>query len=375
MMTSLINNEYLTIDAAEYFRRLQEDIQQAKSSIECESYILENDSVGNDIVDALCVASERGVTVRLMVDGFGSSPWIQAVISKLKQHGGQVRVYHPMPWHFWQWGLAINQQSFLKKFIFLFNVINRRNHRKICIVDERIHWLGSFNLSSVHLSKDLGGEGWRDTAIRIETRQPEARTAFNRIWKRKRFNPHRLALDFPGFFRINDSRKKRRLLYRDLLSRMTIASNCIRLTTPYFIPEPRLLKRLRNAAKRGVNVEILLPGVSDVFFIPWASSLLYRELIEAGVHIYEYQAGILHAKTLLIDDWATVGSSNMNSRSIFHDLEIDYVLQNHDSVQALENHFINDLKQSKVVCLADIQKRNPIIKLLGRIALYLRYWL
>lgn len=374
-MTKLINHEFLTTDAADYFRRLQEDIQQAKSSIECESYILENDPVGNEIVDALCKACERGIIVRLMVDGFGSSPWIQAVISKLTWHGGQVRVYHPMPWHFWQWGLAINQQSFLKKFIFLFNVINRRNHRKICIIDASIHWLGSFNLTSVHLRKELGGENWRDTAIRIETSNPEARTAFNRIWQHKHFKPKHLPTDFPGFFRINDSRKKRRLLYRDLLSRITRSSTCIRLTTPYFIPEPRLIKRLKNAAQRGVKVQLLLPGVSDVFFIPWASSLLYRELIEAGVEIYEYQAGILHAKTLLVDNWATVGSSNMNSRSIFHDLEIDYVLQNRESVCTLENHFIDDLKQSKAVCLADIQKRNLIIKLLGRIALYLRYWM
>ena len=374
-MTSLINHEFLTIDAAEYFRRLREDIQQAKTSIDCESYILENDPIGNEIVNALCVASDRGITVRLMVDGFGSSPWIQAVINKLKQHGGQVRVYHPMPWRFWQWGLAINQQSFLKKFIFLFNVINRRNHRKVCIIDGHFHWLGSFNLSSVHLSKELGGENWRDTAIRIETSNPEARSAFNRIWQRKHFKPNRLPTEFPGFFRINDSRKKRRRLYRDLLSRITRSSKCICLTTPYFIPEPRLIKRLKNAAQRGVNVQILLPGVSDVFFIPWASNLLYRELIEAGVKIYEYQVGILHAKTLLVDHWATVGSSNMNSRSIFHDLEIDYVLQNLESVSTLENHFINDLKQSKAVCLEDIRKRNPIIKLLGRVALYLRYWL
>lgn len=374
-MNELINQEFITIDAADYFHRLTEDIDNAQNTIECESYILENDPTGNAIIEALSRASERGVKVRLMVDGFGSTLWIQSVITKLTEHRGQVRVYHPMPWHFWQWGLAINQQSFLEKVIYLFNVINRRNHRKICIIDANIHWLGSFNLSSVHLSKTLGGENWRDTAVRIETNNPDAHTAFNRIWLRKRFNSRRISAKLPGFFRINDSWKKRRLLYRDLLSRLTLAQHCIRITTPYFIPEPRLLKRLKNAARRGVDVQILVPGISDVFFIPWASSLLYRELIDAGVKIYEYQAGVLHAKTLLIDHWATVGSSNMNSRSIFHDLEIDYVLQNQQSIKLLENHFLNDLKQSKRICLTDIQKRNSIIKLLGRIALYLRYWM
>lgn len=374
-MIKAVNNEYLTIDAADYFQHLIKDINQARKTIECEAYILEDDDIGTAVLNALSEASERGVKVRLMIDGFGSSPWINFAIQKLQKHNGEVRIYHPMPWHFWQWGLAINREAFLKKLTYLFTVINRRNHRKICIIDRYVHWLGSFNLTKVHLNKKMGGGNWRDTAVRIETENTEALQAFNKIWSRKHFSSRRLEHNFPNFFRINDSRRKRRRLYRDLLSHITRADKRIWITTPYFVPEPRFLKRLKRTAQRGTDVCILLPSVSDVFFMPWVSSLLYVELLNAGIKVYEYNAGILHAKTLMADNWVTIGSSNMNSRSIFHDLEIDYVLQNKDSIKTIENHFIDDLEQSTQICLDDIKKRNPIITLLGRIILYLRYWL
>jgi len=374
-MMSLVNQEYITKDAADYFSRLKDDIDQAKISIEFESYILVADNTGKQILDALCNASQRGVKVRVIIDGFGSSPWISYAIKKLKRLGGQVKIYHPMPWRFWQWGLAINQEYFFRKFIYLFGVINRRNHRKICIIDKRIHWLGSFNLTDVHLPGNMGGQNWRDSAVRLETDNDEAINAFNKTWFNKHFTRTKIASDYPGIFRINDSRKKRRRLYRDLLRHITSARQKIWITTPYFVPEPKLLRQLKKAAARGTDVRILLPAVSDVFFMPWASSLLYDELLKSGVKIYEYQHGILHAKTLIIDDWTTLGSSNMNTRSIMHDLEIDYVLQKNDSKQQLEQHFLDDLKQSNQISGSDIHKRNPIIKLLGRLTLYLRYWL
>lgn len=374
-MTSLVNQEYITIDAVDYFKRLTDDINQANVSIEFETYILEADRTGYAILDALCKASQRGVQVRIIIDGFGSSLWISQALLKFESLKGQVRIYHPMPWRFWQWGLAINKQFFFKKIIFLFNVINRRNHRKVCIIDDRIHWLGSFNLSDVHLPAEMGGENWRDSAVRLVTDNNDALDAFNITWTHKHFTRNQMPSDFPGFFRINNSRKKRRRLYRDLLIRIASSKQKIWITTPYFIPEPKLLRQLKKAAIRGSDVRLLLPGISDVFFMPWVSTLLYEELLNSGVKIYEYGHNVLHAKTLIIDNWATLGSSNMNSRSILHDLEIDYVMQNQESRQILGDHFLNDLKQSNQISLNDIHKRSPIIKGLGRLVLYLRYWL
>lgn len=374
-MNKLTNSEYLTTNADDYFQRLIDDIDQAQKTIELETYIFEADKIGNLVLNALCKASDRGLQVRLIIDGFGSSVWLTSAINKLMQHQVQVKIYHPLPWRFWQWGLATNQENFFNKLIFLISRINRRNHRKFCIIDENIHWIGSFNLSAVHLIDSQGGDNWRDSAVRLTTNHKDALNAFNKTWLNKRFVRKESSDNFPYFFRLNNSLLKRRHLYKDLLHKI-INSDCeILITTPYFIPEAKLLHKLKQASQKGVDIKILLPAVSDVFFMPWASSLFYSELIQAGVKIYEYNAGVLHAKTLVIDNWATIGSSNMNSRSIIHDLEIDYELQNKESIDLLKHQFLNDLKQSNLINANDIKKRSPIIKLLGHLILYLRYWL
>lgn len=374
-MNKLINSEYLTIDAADYFQRLIRDIDQAQQSIELETYIFEADKTGNSIINALSAAAGRDVSVRVIIDGFGSSAWITNALHQLKQHNVEVKIYHPMPWRFWQWGLATNQENFFNKLTFLINVLNRRNHRKLCIIDNKIHWLGSFNLSNVHLAESLGGKNWRDSAIRVITDHREVLHAFNKAWLNRPFSQVKKSNDKTDLFRLNNSLLKRRRLYRNLLRHFFKSENKIFITTPYFIPEEKLLRKLKLAARRGVDVRILLPQVSDVFFIPWASSLFYSELLIAGVKIYEYKSGILHAKTLIVDDWAIIGSSNMNSRSIRHDLEIDYELQNQETIEQLKNQFLNDIKHSTQIDSNTIQNRNPILKLVGHLVLYLRYWL
>ena len=373
-MNQLINNEYITINANDYFDRLVNDINQAKKSIELETYILESDETGLSVLKALCAAGDRGLEVRLMIDGFGSSAWISNLFSELHQHNVQVKIYHPLPWRFWQWGAAINKEAFFKKLIYLINVANRRNHRKTCIIDHSIHWLGSFNISSVHLSTNMGGKDWRDCAIRLTTDSKEALNAFNKAWQRQYFRINREPSNF-SIFRINDSYRKRRYLHKHLLTKIISSDQKIWITTPYFIPTQKFLRHLKNAAKRGVDVRVLLPSISDVFFMPWVSSLLYADILKSGAKIFEYRAGILHAKTIIIDEWSTIGSSNMNSRSIFHDLEIDYVLQSPESINTLKKQYLDDLNHANEICLDDIHKRNPIIRILGHLILYLRYWL
>lgn len=374
-MKELINSEYITINADDYFSRLINDIDHAKKNIALETYILEADKTGNAIIAALCRAADRDLNVRLIIDGIGSSTLNNSALEKLQQHHVMVKIYHPMPWRFWQWGLATNRENIFNKLVYLMSKINRRNHRKICIIDQNIHWLGSFNLSSVHLTSDQGGDNWRDSAIRLSTQHKDAINAFNKIWLNKHFSVRRTSRDTPFFFRLNNSRFKRRRLYRDLINKVLQARSKIFITTPYFIPEAKLLRQLKQAALRGVDVKILLPAVSDVFFMPWASSIFYSELIQSGVKIFEYNKGVLHAKTLTIDNWAMLGSSNMNSRSIIHDLEIDYELQNQETIDQLKKQFLNDLNDSTPININNIRKRNPIIKLLGHLTLYLRYWL
>lgn len=374
-MTTEITSELITNEANTYFRFLISDIDNARHNIALETYILVADQTGLAVLDALKRAALRGVDTRLMIDGFGTSPWLKTDLKSLQKSGVNVKIFHPLPWRFWQWDMAIIKHTYIKKTLYLFSVLNRRNHRKVCIIDDKIVWLGSFNLTRTHLPVADGGKSWRDTAVRVETRDTTALNAFDRAWYHQHFIFHKHYTRRNSHFRVNDSVRKRRQINRELITKIRSSNDTCWITNPYFIPQPRLLSALKKAARRGVNVRILVPSTSDIFFMPWASSLLYPSLLHAGVHIHEYKARILHAKTIIIDDWSTVGSSNLNSRSLLHDLEIDYVLQKPESITELKQQFMDDCLQSDEVFLHHLQKRNFFLKLIGRFILFLRYWL
>ena len=140
----------------------------------------------------------------------------------------------------------------------------------------------------------------------------------------------------------------------------------------YFIPNPKLMKAIVAAAKRGVDVHILLPAVSDVHFMPWASSLFYSELIRSGVEIFEFQNGILHAKAMIIDDWGLIGTSNLNYRSLQHDLEVDYVLSNQDSFLELKKTFMDYTLNSREIERHQCPRHTFFKRLFARIILLLK---
>ncbi|GAH09354.1 unnamed protein product, partial [marine sediment metagenome] len=148
------------------------------------------------------------------------------------------------------------------------------------------------------------------------------------------------------------------------------------ITNAYFVPDNVLLKRLRDAANNGIDVRILLPKKSDVMVMPWASSTFYYRLLKSGVKIFEYLPSMLHAKSLIIDNWALIGSSNLNHRSLLHDLEADIMLKSTESIKQLESDFLNDLTQSREVELDSWHIIRPLRqRLVGRMVLYMKYWI
>ena len=151
------------------------------------------------------------------------------------------------------------------------------------------------------------------------------------------------------------------------------AKERIWLTHAYFLPDNFLLKTLKMAAARGVDVKILLPKKSDVFIMPWASETFYRSLIESGVEIYEYLPSVLHAKILIIDDWVSIGSSNLNHRSLLHDLEVDVSLQTQQAKAQVCEQFCEDIKKSDQVSLCDWSQRPWYRRFLGQLVLYVKY--
>lgn len=370
--------EQLFFSGSAYFEAMLRDINCAQNSIELETYIFYPDKLGEKFISALSAAARRGVAVRVLLDGAGSRKRDDQIASALEDAGVQARVFHPFPWSLWQWSRSKVRVPFILKAIYLLLKINSRNHRKVCITDNKVVYVGSFNICRQHLEKELDGGGWRDTAVRLSNLDiSELNIAFEAAWSHmpiqdrvKQIFRH---VQRNPVIRLNHTRHRRRILYKDLLNRIAKTKRRIWITNAYFVPDNFLLRKLNDVATAGVDVRILLPRNSDVVFIPWASNAFYERLLKAGVRIFEYLPTMLHAKTLILDDWMLVGSSNLNHRSLLHDLEVDVNISQPKSCEALEKQFLSDLTCAKEIKLDNWEKLPLHQRIFGRLVLYLKY--
>lgn len=378
-------SEELFFEGDTYYQRLISDISRAEHSIDLEVYIFEPDAVGEKIMQALVKACQRGVHVRVLVDGVGSPRWLGWFRRRWRTQNFEARVYRPLPWPLSSFSLV--RTPTWRNIVRFFSKVNRRNHRKSCIIDENIAYVGSFNFSIVHSWQFFGELSWRDTAVRLEgDGLPELHEAFEWSWRRARkprwqdqfFSaqlPLRLRYIYTGLVRLNYLWALRKHFTQDLLNRIARAQFRVWLTNPYFVPNRKLMRALVKAAKRGIDVKILVPRKSDVKIVRYASTALYGRLIPRGVRIFEYLPSFLHAKVMIVDDWLTVGSSNLNYRSLLHDLEVDAVVGQDISRELLIQKFHYDLNLSEQMTYEKWTARNFWQKLLERIALLLKYWI
>jgi cardiolipin synthase len=364
----------------QYYQDFLADIAHAQQSINLETYIFKCDKLGEQIITVLISAAQRNVEVRVLVDGAGTPVWSGPLISKLEQAGVKTRIYHPFPWRLWHWSRSFVRVPGLSKLVYFFLNINTRIHRKVCIIDNRVVYIGSANISACHLSKQEGGEGWRDTIVRLsQVDCTDLLNAFNNTWEslplQERIQESLEPVNTNLRFRMNTTRHRRRGLYKDLLHRLSLCKQRVWITNAYFVPDNILLKNLIELASKGIDVRILLPFKSDVLIMPWASYAFYERLLKAGVRIFEYLPSMLHAKTLILDDWFIVGSSNLNHRSLLHDLEVDVCISSQECKQALVQQFLLDLSHSREVQFEYWYKRSFWQRLIGRLVLYIKYWI
>lgn len=373
--------EQILIDGEHFFESLIDDIDRAKTNIDLETFIFDHDATGKQVAEALCRAATRGVLVRILVDGAGSPYWSTTFARTLEKSNIKTKVFHPFPWQFWNWSRSVTRKPFLLNSIYLLLKSNSRNHRKTCLIDNNIAYIGSVNITHCHLKKEAGGKNWRDTSVRLSNiNLNELYKAFEIAWTQRTIT-ERLRDTFKHVrceprVRLNYTRHRRRILHKNLLRRMRLCQQRIWITNAYFVPDNVLLKRLKDAAKNGVDVRILLPKKSNILIVEWASSTFYSNLLDAGIKIYEYLPGMLHAKSLILDDWMLIGSSNLNHRSLLHDLEVDVTLFTDDAKKTLEQIFLTDLTQSSKLELNHWQSNRSLPRrILGRMALYLKYWI
>ncbi|EKD72198.1 MAG: hypothetical protein ACD_45C00739G0005 [uncultured bacterium] len=366
------------LNCDEYVKSLLGDLENAKRSIELETYIFNEDSFGKKIIDVLIKAASRGVKVRLLLDGIGTSSWYDG-IRKMEEGGVKVRVFNPFPLKLWQLNRTHFQSSIIFKIIYFFLRMNSRNHRKTCIIDGAIVYVGSINITQSHFSFQQGGEGWIDAVVKVtQVDLQELQFAFDIAWYGFSLNERIKKIFKPvkknPVFRLNYFRRQRRLLYKSLLQQIFHCQHRVWMMSAYFNPDYFLLRYLKKAAKRGRDVKILLPHDPDVAIMSLFANAFYSSLLQGGVKIYEYLPSVIHAKMLIIDDWYCIGSSNLTQRSLIHDLEVDVNIQTNSAKKILEKQFLDVIQGSRQLSLEDLKKLPLYKKMLSQLLLYIRYF-
>ena len=391
------DSEQVICDGDKWFDALIADLEKAAKIIDIETYIYARDALGERLSTALAAAAARGVAVRLLVDGVGAAPWVRPGGGALVRAGVAVRVWHPPLWVIFsplRWPAIVLRR--LWRASAAMRKLNRRDHRKVCVIDGQVAWVGSFNIDGRHLRSLHGDAAWRDCGARVSGGGVRfLERAFARAWRHAwRMGP-RLTPPVPllplataalgaghsarsrrregVLVRLNDGLRLRRRNHRDLIKRMKNAKKRVWITSAYFLPPPALLRALAAAAAAGADVRVLVPGNSDVVFMPWIAWAFAHKLAKLGVGMFEYTPGMIHAKTVVIDDWACVGSTNLNQRSWLHDFEADVVVTHAESRRILEQAFVSDLAHARRDGVG--ATRPSWQRLLGRIGLFFAYWL
>ncbi len=370
------HQETLLFNADKYFEQLIFELNSAVKSIEIECYIFAQDTLGRQIITCLINAAKKGVNVKVIIDGVGSMIWDSEHIKELCHHGINVKVYHPLPWRVSLYqGIRI-KKTVLSKFVDLLSNINKRDHRKLYIIDQKTAWSGSLNLCADHLpgtTQTVQNKDWFDCGVRL-TGKPvfNLSESFNEVWQTTyRYTPGRKKLPF----RTNNNLFRRQLKNIELVKLMKTSKQRIWIISAYLVPSWRIISALKKARLQGVDVKLLISRHSDIIFFPLISTTYYKLLLKFGIEIYECNHHIIHAKTILLDNLLMVGSSNLNHRSFLHDLELDIFLTQQQSIQQMEQKFNQLIAHSDRVDHNRLLSQPWYYQILGKILWWFRYWL
>ncbi|MFG6413201.1 cardiolipin synthase ClsB [Roseateles sp. DC23W] len=329
------------------FPRMHEAIALARHEVWLATYIFHSDETSLALADALIAADQRGVRVRVVVDGFGSGASLAALRQRFEGTGVAFAVFRPMD-RWWRWF----QRGQL-----------RRLHQKLCVVDGEVAFVGGINVIDdlCDLRHGVCEQPRLDYAVAVRGGLVDAvsqcvRAIWSRAWLgrdlndalldyvplRRRFSlwltqiwrgPQRLPASVPHLppvcaaFVMRDNVRRRRTIEHAYADAIRAARQSVDIICPYFYPGQRLRAALRGAARRGVRVRLLLQGKLDYRIAGWAAEALYADLLRHGIEVYEYTPAFLHAKVAVVDDhWATVGSSNIDPLSLLVNLEANVVV-------------------------------------------------
>lgn len=346
-------------EAEEKYNRLLEDIENAKESINLLYFIVRNDKIGNKIMDALVKKAEQGVEVRLLYDSFGCFFTPKKFLRKLnKTKGGRAVSFYPVS-------------------IFTLSTINHRNHRKIVVIDQKIAYIGGMNIGDEYMGKKKP-KPWRDTHIRLTGDSVQL------IYKQ-----FCLDWDFSAKDNLCETLDEIRLdgiqnekndcipmqivssgpdspaeeIKSGLIKMLYSARHYAYVQSPYFVPDQPFRNALVTAAKSGVDVRLMIPGIPDKKYVYYSSFSYLEEMLLAGVKVYLYD-GFIHSKTMVVDDKiSTIGTTNIDIRSFQLHFELNAFFYSDKVAKECRTIFERDMEHSKEMSYADYQKRPRMMKI------------
>lgn len=346
----------------EKFIDLFQQIEKAKHHIHLEYFNFRNDSIANALFDILERKAKEGVKIRAMYDAFGNSsnnqPLKKRHIKAIQEKGIEIVKFDPIrfPW---------------------INHVFHRDHRKIVVIDGVIGYTGGMNIADyyIHGLPKIGE--WRDMHVRIEGEavshlQDIFLTMWNDCTKQNingdEYYPYRanpsLAPTHTKEIAIVDRRPKKtnKTMRRVYAQAIESAENKVQIINPYFTPTKIITKAIKNAINKGVDVEIMIPGKSDINFTPDAAFYIANKLRKKGANIYIFVGGFHHSKIMMIDSlYCTVGSTNLNSRSLRYDYEVNAFMFDTETTGELISIF-NEDKEDSTLLTAEIYKQRSTWK-------------
>lgn len=352
------NNVKVYVNGDDKFKQLIQDIKNAKRYIHIEYYIFKNDILGKEIIRELTKKAECGLEVRLLVDSMGSRKLTKKAIKKYLEAGGKFSIFFP--------GIVphINTR------------INYRNHRKIVVIDGEYGYVGGFNVGAEYINKDPEVGFWRDTHVRIKGEAvDDLNERFLLDWC---YAAEEEIEDYDKYSSIDNKNvgdvgiqivtsgpdHKEQYIRNAYIKLINNAKENVYLETPYLIPDSPILESLKISALSGVDVRIIIPGKPDHFFMQWAASSYIGELLEAGIKIYNYQNGFIHAKTLVADSKViSIGTANMDIRSFKLNFEVNAFIFDDRIAKEGEAQFMRDMEASKEMTKEIYNNRSIIIRI------------
>jgi cardiolipin synthase len=357
------NTARLLINGEEKFPAVMEALEEAKDHIHMEYYIYENDKIGQSIEEILIRKAKQGVSVKFIYDDFGSRGIRKNIAIRLRNAGVDVYPFYKIP--------------FLRKV----NHINYRNHRKIIVIDGKKAFVGGINVSDKYINEPTTANKlfWRDTHLMLEgpgvfylqylficdwnfcsgKALENSKHYFPDVYRNNPPGDKIIQIAASGPDSVNPT-----ILY-SLLYAVYQAQEEILITTPYFIPDQSLMDALIVAALAGVSVQLLVPEKSDSRLVQFAACSYYADLLAAGVKIFLYQDGFVHAKTLVVDrKIAFIGTANMDLRSFDLNFEVNAIVYDGELATSLANVFVADIKDAVL-----LEKTAWLNRSMGRIFL------